>query len=252
MVDIHSHILPGVDDGIATMEDSIEVVKEAKAAGFDTIVATSHYSIPDGFVVEENKRIELLNELQSKVPEVKVLLGTEIYVNGYMDKLIEDKKASTMNNTKYVLFELPLRTEYPEAKNTILNLISKGYKIILAHPERYASMQRNPKQLEELIDLGVYLQANLLSIIGFYGKEPQKLAELLFKHNMISFIGTDIHRKGKYYPNVGTARMKITSIIGEEGFKKIAETNPKEALNNINVSLADYTPIKKSFLGSYK
>ena len=252
MIDFHSHILPGLDDGIANIEDSIKALAEAKQAGFDTIVATTHYSIPDEFVVEEKRRIELLKELQSKVSDIKIVLGNEIFVNGGIDELIKNKKASTINNTQYILFELPLVNEYFETKNTVLNLMAKGYRIILAHPERYVTMQKNPKQLEELIDMGIYLQANFLSILGFYGKEAKKTVELLFKHNMISLIGTDIHRKEKYYPKVEDAKEQIVSIIGQAEFEEISETNPKKILENERIDTAEYTQIKKTFLGKFK
>lgn len=252
MIDFHSHILPGIDDGLANIEDSIQTIEEAKKAGFDTIIATTHYSIPDEYVVEEKIRIELLDELQSKVKDVKIILGNEIYINGMIDMLIEEKKISTINNTKYILFELPLVNEYPELKNIVLNLMSQGYKLILAHPERYTMMQQNPKQLEELIDMGVYLQANFLSILGFYGKEAKKTVELLFRHGMISFLGTDVHRKEIYYPNVEEAKKQIIEIIGQAEFDKISELNPKRAIENEKVDLAEYSQIKKNFLGKFK
>ena len=84
-----------------------------------------------------------------------------------IDDLIKNKEASTINDSRYVLFELPLRdNEYPDLKNIILDLISKGYHLILAHPERYVLFQKNPEKVEDIVNMGVYLQANFLSIMG--------------------------------------------------------------------------------------
>lgn len=250
MIDFHSHILPGLDDGIQNFEESVEVIKEAKEAGFEKIICTTHNS--GYFTATEDERIAKIQELEQQGLGVELILGSEIYARTSMAELIEEREASTINNTKYILFEIPLHKDYPELKNVIFNLVSKGYKLVLAHPERYATFQKNPKELEEIIDAGVYLQANYMSIDGFYGKESKKLVELLYRHNMISFLGTDVHCTGAYYCNVPKVSKRIIELVGEEKFEEMSNSNIQLVLENKEVELADYIPIEKTFLGKYK
>lgn len=252
MIDFHSHILPGLDDGIATFDEALATIREAKKAGFNKIIATTHYYSGDNFIANEEERKSALQKLNESVSGIEIVLGNEIYVNGHIDELIKNKEASTINNSKYILFEIPLQGEYHNLKNVIFDLISKGYKLVLAHPERYKIFQEDPRRLEEIIDLGVYLQANYLSILGFYGKDAERTVELLYKHDMISFIGTDVHKANRYYPKVSDAANKIVSIIGEEKFEELSNLNPEAVINNEDVDVAEYFSIEKGLFGKYK
>lgn len=252
MIDFHSHILPGLDDGIATFDEALVTVREAKKAGFDKIIATTHYYTGDNFIANEEERKTVLEKLNENISGIEIILGNEIYINGHIDELIQNRDASTINNSKYILFEIPLQGEYQNLKNVIFDLISKGYKLILAHPERYKIFQEDPRKLEEIVDLGVYLQANYLSIIGFYGKDAQRTVELLYKHDMISFIGTDVHKANRYYSKVGASIDKIISIIGDEKFEELSNLNPEAVIKNEDIDIADYFPIEKGLFGKYK
>lgn len=252
MIDFHSHVLPGLDDGIATLDEALITVREAKKAGFKKIIATTHYYTGDNFIANEEERKNILGKLNENVSGIEIILGNEIYINGHIDELLKNKDASTINDSKYILFEIPLQGEYHNLKNVIFDLISKGYKLILAHPERYKIFQEDPRKLEEILDLGVYLQANYLSIIGFYGKDAQHTVELLYKHDMISFIGTDVHKANRYYSKVGGAIDKIISIIGEDKFEELSNLNPEAVIKNEDIDIADYFPIEKGLFGKYK
>ena len=107
MIDFHSHILPNIDDGSTSMEESIKLIKEAEQAGFTGIISTSHY-LQNYYECDEEERKSLLDKLNVGTP--KLYLGSEIYITTEIVELIEDKKASTINNTQYVLFELPMNS----------------------------------------------------------------------------------------------------------------------------------------------
>lgn len=249
MIDIHSHILPEIDDGSSSYEETLEILKEAKDAGFDKIVTTSHY-YTDMYISNEKDRKTLIKNIKKDLnSEIELYLGSEIYICSDIPKLIKNKEVSTLNNSKYVLFEIYLKGECPELKNIIIDLMSNGYKPILAHPERYEIFQKDPTKLEEILELGVYLQANFLSILGGYGKVAQKTVELLLKHNMISFLGTDVHSSKNYYPNVKEASKKIINIIGQENFNILTEENPRLILENKEIELCEYDKITKSIFG---
>ena len=250
MIDFHAHILPGLDDGIQTMDDAIKVLKEAKKAGFEKIICTTHYS--NYYTENEETRKNKLKELQEKERAIELIIGNEVYARTDIDKVFGIGEASTLNNSKYVLYEMPIHKEYPKYQNLVIDLISAGYKPVLAHPERYVIIQENPKKIEELLELGVYLQSNFMSIEGLYGSKCKKTVELLLKHNMISFLGTDVHSTKAFYPHIKDASKKIIKIIGENNFNEITNINPEKVCRNEEVDFPEWNPIEKGFLGSYK
>lgn len=250
MIDFHAHILPGLDDGIQTMEEAEEVLKEAKEAGVKKIICTTHYS--NYYAENEETRKNKLKELQEKADGIELILGNEVYARTNIDKIFGIGEASTLNNSKYVLYEMPLHKEYPKYQNLVIDLISAGYKPVLAHPERYSIIQESPKKIEELLDLGVYLQSNFMSIEGLYGSKCKKTVELLLRHNMISFLGTDVHSTGDFYPHIKNASKKIIKIIGEDNFNKLTNINPELVCTDEDVEIPEWYTIEKGILGSYK
>lgn len=250
MIDFHAHILPGLDDGIQTMDDAVKVLKEAEKAGFKKIICTTHYS--NYYTENEETRKNKLKELQEKTSGIELVIGNEVYARTDIDKIFGKGEASTLNDSKYVLYEMPLHKEYPKYQNLVIDLISAGYKPVLAHPERYVIIQEDPKKIEELLDLGVYLQSNFMSIEGLYGSKCKKTVELLLKHNMISFLGTDVHSTKTFYPHIQSASKKIIKIIGEEDFNKITNINPERVCKNEEIEFPDWSSIEKGFLGGYR
>lgn len=252
MIDFHSHILEGLDDGVINLEEAVSVIDEARKVGFTKIISTTHYFPDKKYVANEDERKRLLQELVNNTRGVELVLGSEIFINAHIDELIKNGEASTINSSKYILFEIPLYDDYSDLKNVILDLISNGYRLILAHPERYKIFQEDPRRLEEILDLGVYFQTNYLSITGGYGKEAQKLVTLMYNHDMVSFLGSDVHQSKRFYPNIPDAIDKIVTLIGEERFVELSKFNPESVINNEDIELADYTHIEKSLFGKYR
>lgn len=252
MIDFHSHILEGLDDGVVSFEEALNVIKEARKAGFTKIISTTHYFPDKKYVANEDIRQQALQRLSENCSEIEFALGSEIFINGHIHELIKNREASTINGSRYILFELPFYNEYRDLRNEILNLISHGYRLILAHPERYKFFQENPQKLEEIIDLGVYFQVNYLSILGFYGKAAQKLVNLMLKHDMVSFLGSDVHHQKRFYPHVGNAVDKIVAIIGKHRFNELSERNIEAVINDEDVEFADYMHIERNIFGRYR
>ena len=190
MIDFHSHILPGIDDGSRSIEQTIRMLKEAKEAGFTKIISNSHY-IEGYYESDEAERTELLNEVQKNISGIELYLGNEIYITNNMINLIQNKKASTINNSKYVLFEFPLSAKSMNDKEVVYRLIENGFVPVIAHPERYSYVQDNPEYIEELAEMGALFQANYGSIIGMYGKKAEKTLKKLLKNDLIRFFGSD-------------------------------------------------------------
>ncbi len=218
MIDIHSHLLPGVDDGFKTIEGSLKQLKQAEEEGVTSIVLTPHYILNSEFESSyaKNKKIfSLLEKEKNKLGiNVNLYLSNEIYINDNIDKLIKSKKINPINN-KYLLIELPLNNNLINAENIIFDLISKGYKVILAHPERYMIFKKDRKRIDKYLSMGVMLQGNYKSLFGKYGKEAKKLLKYLLKTKKITFLGSDIHKNESYRIKSLSFRLKIMGLKKE-------------------------------------
>lgn len=232
MIDFHSHILPEIDDGAKNSEQSIYIINEARKAGFKKIISTSHY-MENYYECDSEKRQQLLQNLQNKVDGIELYLGNEIYITNNIVELLKNGQASSINGTKYVLFEFPLTSTKPmNDKEVIYRLVENGYIPIIAHPERYPFIQENIDYLFELKDMGALFQANFGSIIGMYGNKAKKTLKKLLKNNLISFFGSDVHRPEQVYTKMPKITKKIKKIISQEQFIELTEINPQKVLNN--------------------
>ena len=242
MIDFHSHILPNIDDGSRSIEETFNLIKEAKEVGFEGIVLTSHYI--EGYyetdVPERDVWVNAIKEnLNTKGIDIDLYLGNEIYISENMMDLLINNKASTINNTCYVLFEMPLNVEPMDLYNVIYSLQENKLIPVLAHPERYKFVQKEPELIYDLIEKGVLMQANYGSILGQYGENAQMIVRKFFENNMIHFLGSDVHRQNTIYKNIPRALEAISEIIGEEKLRELTTTNPKLALNNKRIDIEE-------------
>ena len=240
MIDIHSHILPNIDDGSRSIEETFNLIKEAKNVGFDAIVSTSHYM--EGYyetnVPEREVWVNAIYEnLQAKNIDVNLYLGNEIYMTENIIKLLEERKASTINDTSYVLFELPLNIEPMNLYDVIYEM--QQYKLvpILAHPERYSFVQKEPELVYDLVEKGLLMQANYGSIIGQYGKKAEMIVRKFFEGNLIHLLGSDVHRQNTIYPKIPQALSEINALIGEKKLEELTTINPSLVLQNKRIDI---------------
>lgn len=235
MIDLHTHILPETDDGSKNMEQSINMLKEAKNAGFNTVCCTPHY-FENRFIKNKRENEDKISSLRAKAIEEKIdiniVLGNEIYINDKIIDNLDSKKISCIGNTKYLLIELPMTQEIKYLHEAFTEILEKGYKIIIAHPERYKYVQKNPNYFVDFINRGIYFQGNYASILGFYGREAKKTIKKLLKRNLIHILATDTHRDKTIYLEMDKINKKIKKIIGEKDFNIYTEENPKLVLNN--------------------
>lgn len=229
MIDVHSHILPEIDDGSRSMEETIEMIKQAKDAGFDTIISTSHY-MENYYEADVRQRTNLIARVKRKLKEqnieINIYPGSEIYISENLATLLKQKEASCLRNSQYVLFEFPLNAKPANMKDLIYG-IQKIKKIpVLAHPERYSFIQEDPSLLYELIQMGVLMQSNYSSFVGRYGSKAKFLAKKMLKCNMTHFLGSDCHRKNTTYKEVPEVIKIVDSIAGKEKRIELTQTNP--------------------------
>lgn len=234
MIDIHSHILPGIDDGAADIDASMVLIRELAGNGVTDVFATPHYVDETNYVSNVFANTKLLKKLQESAEkeniDIKLHLGNEIYICPKILKLLSDGEISALNGSKYLLVELPMSGEYPGYMDVFMELQRAGYKVILAHPERYTAFFKDFDSIVELYDMGVLLQCNLGSFIGHYGKQPRKIAEKLAKNDMIFAVASDIHhpRGPKFMPAV---MKRLSKFYGTFELEDILEKNPKKAIS---------------------
>ena len=248
MIDIHTHILPSIDDGSRSVDETFNLLKEAHEAGFTTIVSTSHYFLGH-YEAEEKVRKSYIDAISEKLPEVipnlQICVGSEIYVTNEIVSLIEEHKASTINSTNYVLFELPFEHQETNLKDIIYKLLGHNYIPIIAHPERYKYVQKDPNILQDLIEIGVLFQSNLASIIGWYGKETKKTVKQLLENNFIHFLASDVHRQETIYPQIPAILNELKEILSEEKIEELTTTNPSLMLSGEKIYIQKPVRIKK-------
>ena len=250
MIDVHCHLVYDVDDGSKNIEESNLMLKEAKQVGFTDIILTPHYR-EDYFTVpcdEIAKKIDEMEE-QAKLIGVNLYQGNEIYATDQLIPLIQNEQAMALNNSKYVLFELSMRVKPINTEQIIYSILQFGKVPIIAHPERYTYVQKNPNLLLDYIEMGVLFQSNYGSIIGQYGKEVKETVKLLLTHNMIHFLGSDNHRINSVYCHVDESLEQLEKLIGSAKVRELTYTNPKAILEDSNIEITEPREVKKGIFG---
>ena len=235
MIDIHSHIIPNVDDGARSVEETFNILKEAQEAGFTDVILTSHFLLnyyetnAQELIFWKEKLQEVLKKQGTKI---NLHSGMEIYITNQMEELLENKKILTLANSRYMLIELPLATNVKYFDYVVYYLEAKGIKPIIAHPERYKCVQKDPDIVEEYIEKGCLIQCNYGSIVNLYGREAEKTIKTLLKKNQVHFLGSDVHRENGTYLIILDEIKKIRKIIGENKINELTTINPKKILQN--------------------
>lgn len=193
IVDMHSHVLPGIDDGAATPADSIVLIKKMMALGIKKIIATPHIMID----FYRNNRETITNALEILKAELKkenIAIDIEAAAEHYFDETFEpriDKHQLMTMGDNYVLFEFSFINPPPNYIQVVQKMKNLGYRPILAHPERYPYM--NLEMYKNLHDWGCDFQLNTISLTGYYGKDVKTAAEMLIDNQLIDFISSDMH-----------------------------------------------------------
>jgi len=193
--DLHSHLIPGIDDGAKDMDDALGMIRRFVELGYRKLITTPHV-MSDFYRNNAETILGGLKELKENLRKHNISIEIEAAAEYYLDENLTEKiqKKSLLSFGKgYVLFELPFLAEPPNLASVIFELQTNGYKPILAHPERYGFWYNDFNQYRQLRDKGVYLQLNILSLMGHYSPETQKIAERLIDEELISFLGTDCH-----------------------------------------------------------
>lgn len=248
MIDIHSHILNEIDDGSKSLDMSINMLKKSEEVGVQAIVATPHF-MRGRFEVSYDEVIKAVEEMRNTAKdngiEIEIYAGQEVYYSRNMLEYYNDKLIGTINNSRYMLIELPmLEFNLDEVINTIYELQIRGIVPIIAHPERYKPFIKKPSLINALIKEGMLFQMNAASIVGDFGKDVKKTSKIFLENNIYSFMGSDAHRDRGRDTDISEA-LKIL----EESQKQAFISNATSIIKNEEVNFRGNTVKEKKFFG---
>lgn len=248
MIDIHTHILPKVDDGAQDIIESIKMLKQAEEDGIRTIVCTPHILKMDDFKKESIyfKRLEELKQLsRDEGINIDLLLGSEIYIQP--DLVLNSKMATLNNNGTYFLVEFPMGSIPRFSAELFFQFIADGKIPVIAHPERNVGFLQHPDFAYKFVQRGALLQINAGSLRGHFGSEVKKLAHKLMDHNLVHFIASDCHNYRKRKCQLKKTWGLVVEKWGEEVARELFIENPKLILVG-----KEFTPVEPIPIGTNK
>lgn len=256
MIDIHSHILPGVDDGAKTETESIEMAKMAVEEGITKIVASPHHKNRhyENYKEEIVTHVKVLNELlQANDIPLEVLVGQEVRIYGEVLADYENGEIQTINDTNYLLIEFPFKSVPQYADQLIYDLQIAGLRPIIVHPERNQELLENKERMYELIRGGALSQVTAASLLGKFGKDAEQFAFELIEADLTHFIASDAHN----VTNRAFHMQEAISVIDDKFGADIAymlRENSHLLVENLNIHQLEPRPIKRkrSFFSFFK
>ena len=234
-VDIHCHILPGVDDGSQTPEETKAMLQKAWDEGIQIMVATPHYHKQRGKNDIEliKKQLLLTRKLAKEVhPKMQICLGMEIYYGEDVPELLKEGRVVSIRKSRYILVEFSPGDEFQYILNAVRKLQMSGHTVIIAHIERYNCLRKDISNAEYLREMGAYLQVNTGSITGSYGRSVKKFLREVLKAHLVQLVGTDAHGSERRTPKMQEAYKEVVKRCGEEYADQIFGQNAKKVLRN--------------------
>jgi tyrosine-protein phosphatase YwqE len=194
--DIHSHLLPGIDDGSPDMETSIQLIRGMRQLGFKKLITTPHimwdmYRNTSGIILE--KLEEVKRRLTDEDIDVEIQAAAEYFIDDHVEDLLNQKGALLTFGNSMVLTEFSMASQPFDLKEVLFEMQMQGYQPVIAHPERYHYLEHNKAFYDELKDAGHLFQLNTLSLSGYYGGSVMELARYLVKKGYYDLVGTDLH-----------------------------------------------------------
>ncbi|MEO8403549.1 MAG: CpsB/CapC family capsule biosynthesis tyrosine phosphatase [Chitinophagaceae bacterium] len=207
--DMHSHILPGIDDGSDGVETSVELIRGLKALGYNKLIATPHimWDMYRNTPEIVNRQLSLVREAVKKAGiEIEINAAAEYFLDEHVEDLLAKKERLLTVSDNKVLTEFSMAFPSMNIKEILFEMQMQGYQPIIAHPERYIYLQKNKEFYNELKDIGCIFQLNILSLGGHYGKSVMELAHWLLKNGFYTLAGTDLHHGG-HLEELGNPRL---------------------------------------------
>lgn len=247
MYDLHNHILPGIDDGAPTRDETLAMAKIADRDGTILTLATPHrkdVTEANAFDTIRSLIEDLNQELEQNQLKVRLVLGMENHIDPDLPAAIQAGHALTMNNSRYILVELPF-FQFPNYVHEVLfQLRIQGLTPVIAHPERQSQIQDDSDILSHLVENGALAQITAGSIIGSFGKGARRSAQQLMERRLVHIIASDCHRaRGDRTPILSAGQAAAAKIIGAAEARMLTVDNPRDLLNNLDFEPT--TPLPK-------
>lgn len=246
MIDIHTHILPDIDDGANTKEDALALLQALRSQGVSEVALTPHYYGKKHSVEQFlEKRLQAFERIAGDIPDgMTARLGAEVHLTGVNDPSDEALCALAIEDSKCVLVEFPFFTKW---SSHLFERISgfaadTGYTPIVAHIERYDEVKKDPKLIERLVETGCLIQMNARA---FYDKSTRRFAFALLKHGMVHCLGTDAHDPVRRAPDYTAAKAAVLKKGFQQEWEKV-QTRMRNALDGKTVDTR-HTPVRKLF-----
>lgn len=250
MIDIHTHILPGIDDGALDIYDTLEMVRLAADSGVRAMIATPHCNIPglyDNYF--DREYIEVVRRVRDEVSRegipVEVLPGMEVFAAYNLPKMIEQKKVMTLNQSSYLLMEFPFDEEEDYAHAMLKKVRDMKLHPVIAHAERYEFVQKNPQIVYEWRKRGYLIQINKGSFLGKFGRRARMAAYQMMDHNLVSVIASDAHSPLQRTPYLWDAYEELRREYPKEYLKVLFEENPWRICANKPTVRFEMTPFEE-------
>lgn len=232
MIDIHCHIIFGVDDGPSSIKESIRMILEAEKLGVKDIIATPHFN---EYLFDMERVTGNFQEIVSRTKDcgVNLHLGHEVFISSLLPCAGYVKSRLTMSGSRYLLFELPFNNIPPYAAETVFKMHAENIIPIIAHPERNINFVRHFDTFLEFIENGCLLQLDAASIIGVYGPEVKRFTQKLIKSQLPHFVASDAHCAEDYTSRYLAAYSQVKHWGGEEYARKLFVQNPAMLLSSV-------------------
>jgi protein-tyrosine phosphatase len=250
MIDLHCHVLWGIDDGPRSLDESVGLCRALISKGISGIVATPHYIPGTKYIATSECVREKVRELQmllaDEAPKLKIYAGMELFITPELPELLKSGTVIPLNNSRYILVEMSTNSVPNYIDDVLFKLQLDGYIPVFAHPERYHKSM-GIERIQSFIAKGALMQINTGSIIGKHGKEVRQFADILLKAGVVHFIATDSHRSADRFASVANTREILKDAIGSENAEKILFTNPQRLIDNLDIEYMEPVQQKRGF-----
>ena len=235
MIDIHTHIIPGVDDGSESIRMSLSMLALSAESGVTDVVATPHCNIPDEVdnYASQDLYTELLNlqrEAERADIPVRIIRGMEVFATEDLPRLIRERKVWSLNSTRYLLMEFAFNEDPAFCQSLLAELRQMGARPVIAHPERYFFVQDDPQIAYEWCIGGSALQVNKGSLLGRFGQGPERTARLLVEHGLAACVASDAHSDYQRSTYMADVSRLLERDYGEDLRDLLLEINPGRIL----------------------
>jgi protein-tyrosine phosphatase len=250
VIDIHSHIMPEIDDGARSVEEAVEMARIAAGDGIEFMVSTPHMfnGLSDNpEPLEILAGVVALNEaIHTAGGALTILPGNEVHISHDIAEQARNNRVTKINQRNYMLVEFPQLTVPIGAEELFYKLLLQGVRPILVHPERNGQIQSNPSLVGNFVERGVYIQVTAMSVTGEFGPAAKATADRLLRHNCVHFLATDAHRTKSRPPILSKGRDAAATIIGADRARALVEDNPRAVIKGEALQVPPTIPFGSS------